>query len=104
MKTARTFLPAIICIMLIASCRDAARSWEYKIVSGSEMGAPNLKELQSMAMSSLLGSFTDLDTPDHTELVDGYNRAIADALNELGAEGWELVFIDGTQFVFKRPQ
>ncbi len=104
MKTTRNLLSVILCILLVSSCRDTARSWEYKIVSGSEMGAPDLKEMQSMAMTSLLGAFTELDAPDHSEQVKGYNRAIADALNELGAVGWELVYVDGTQFVFKRPK
>ena len=104
MKTARNLLSLILCILLVSSCGDTARSWEYKIVSGSEMGAPDLNELQSMAMTSLLGAFTELDAPDHTERVEGYNRAIADALNKLGDDGWELVYGEGTQFVFKRPK
>lgn len=31
-----------------------------------------------------------------------YNREIADKLNELGKEGWELAGVDGSWFYFKR--
>lgn len=34
----------------------------------------------------------------------GYNREIADKLNELGSEGWELSGIDGSWFYFKREK
>lgn len=38
----------------------------------------------------------------------GVRAALSDsklqqALTDLGAEGWELVAIDGSQYVFKRP-
>ena len=31
-----------------------------------------------------------------------YNREIAESLNELGKEGWELAGVDGSWFYFKR--
>lgn len=30
-------------------------------------------------------------------------RALRDALNEWGAQGWELVMVSGETFIFKRP-
>ncbi len=72
--------------------------WEYRVVGIVELHGSTLDYLKDALEEhegGIVGFSKALDAQLH--------QKTEDLLNELGAEGWELIQIDSTSVVLKRP-
>lgn len=98
---------AAVGLLLAASLVPAARAvqepapaggaWEYKVVGLDELHNTTLEHLKD-AIKKKGGLLDRAKAP-----LDGLAEKSEAMLNELGAEGWELVHYSNTSMILKRP-
>ena len=70
------------------------RQWDYEVLHASQIAKMNPAEIAAMERAGLADS----------EWFETYNDSLERGLDELGAQGWELVGIQAQTYVFRQPR
>ena len=103
MKTRISILFLLLAAPLVSACSRPAHAresetWEYKLLPWTEVLNADPFEAVGVGLQSLF----DAGNPETHAAVEQFYVKAAGPLNDLGADGWELLLITDGTCVFKR--